>query len=77
MTNKHMKPRRPTEADLKGNPLIGGSKGLTRAQAQPEDLEALQGENTIPGDVENATNKEGGVDKASRLERGKPDRTNG
>lgn len=77
MANKHMKPRLPTDADLKGNPLIGGSKGVTRAQAQPEDLEALQGENTISGDVENVTNEEGGVDKASRLERGKPDQTNG
>ena len=74
MTNKQIKPKRPTDADLAGNPLIGGSKGVTRAQAQPEDLEDLQGENTIPGDIENDANPQGGVDKASRRERGKPNK---
>jgi hypothetical protein len=29
----------------------------------PDDLEALQGENTIEGDVENDTNASGGIDK--------------
>jgi hypothetical protein len=64
MTNKHPKLDRPTNVDLVRNPLIGGSKGVTMAQAMPEDLEALQGENTIEGDVENDTNTQGGIDKA-------------
>lgn len=74
MTSKHVKTDRPTDADLKGNPLIGGSKGVTRAQASPEDLEDLLGENTVPGDVGNDTNAQGGVAKTSREARGKPDR---
>ena len=64
MTSKHPKLDRPTNVDLVRNPLIGGSKGVTMAQAMPEDLEALQGENTIEGDVENDTNLQGGIDKA-------------
>jgi hypothetical protein len=64
MSNKHPKLDRPNNVDLVRNPLIGGSKGVTMAQATPEDLEALVGENTIEGDVENDTNPQGGVDKA-------------
>jgi len=64
MTSKHPKLDRPTNVDLVRNPLIGGLKGVTMAQATPEDLEALQGENTIEGDVENDTNTQGGIDKA-------------
>jgi len=64
MTSKHPKLDRPTNVDLVRNPLIGGSKGITMAQATPEDLQALEGENTIEGDVENDTNPQGGIDKA-------------
>jgi len=64
MTSKHPKLNRPTNVDLVRNPLIGGSKGVTMAQAAPEDLEALEGENTIEGDVENDTNPHGGIEKA-------------
>jgi len=63
MTSKHPKQTKPTDVDLDRNPLIGGSKGLTMAQAGPEDLEDLEGENTIEGDVENDTNAQGGIDK--------------
>ena len=84
MTSKHPKLNRPTNVDLVRNPLIGASKGVTMAQATPEDLEALQGENTIEGDVENDTNLQGGIDKADaqgdvrdgppRKDRGRPSR---
>jgi len=60
---RHPKSDRPTDADLKGNPLIGGSKGAAMAGVTPDDLETLQGENTIEGDVENDVNAQGGVDK--------------
>jgi hypothetical protein len=63
MTNKHIKTTVPTDADLKGNPGIGSSKGVTMSQSSSEDLEEIQGENTIEGDVENDTNPHGGVDK--------------
>jgi hypothetical protein len=66
---KHVKPTKPTDADLKGNPLIGGSKGATRAGAKPEDIEDAEGANTIEGDVENQTNPYGGIDKPSRAPR--------
>jgi hypothetical protein len=64
MSGKHPKLHRPTNVDLVRNPLIGGSKGVTRAQATPEDLEDVEGENTIEGDVENDTNAQGGIDKS-------------
>ncbi|MBP2232638.1 hypothetical protein J2847_005969 [Azospirillum agricola] len=60
---KHEKTRRPTDADLKNNPLIGGSKGARMAGVTPDELEQAQGANTIEGDVENDTNPQGGVDK--------------
>jgi hypothetical protein len=63
MTSKHPKLNRPMNTDLVRSPLIGGSKGVTMAQASMEDLEALQGENTIEGDVENDTNRQGGIEK--------------
>ena len=63
--SKHAKTDKPTDADLKGNPLIGGSKGVTRAQAGPDDLDALKGENTIEGDRENNPGTpDGGIAKA-------------
>jgi hypothetical protein len=62
---KHQKTTKPTDADLKGNPLIGGSKGTTMAGVTPDELEESEGDNTIEGDVENDTNRQGGIDKAS------------
>ena len=61
---KHQKTKKPTDADLKDNPLIGGSKGTTIAGATPDELEDSEGVNTIEGDVQNDTNKQGGIDKA-------------
>jgi hypothetical protein len=69
MTSKHPKLERPTDADLVRNPLIGGSKGVTMAQASLDDLEQLGGANTIEGDVENDTNAQGGIDKAEVMNR--------
>jgi hypothetical protein len=78
MSNKHPKMPRPTNVDLVRNPLIGGSKGVTMAQASLDDLEDLEGANTIEGDVENDTNALGGIDKAEVKDRRrappKPDR---
>ena len=72
---KHQKTRKPTDADLTNNPLIGGSKGTTMAGVTPDELEEDQGVNTIEGDVENDTNAQGGIDKAvARNTGGKPRR---
>jgi hypothetical protein len=60
---RHPKSDHPTDADLKGNPLIGGAKGATRAGVAADELEEAEGENTIEGDVENDVNAQGGVDK--------------
>jgi hypothetical protein len=62
---KHRKADKPSDADLKGNPLIGGSKGTTMAGVTPDELEDSEGANTIEGDVENDPNSQGGIDKAS------------
>ena len=59
MSNAHAKTKTPTDADLKGNPGIGSSKGTTAAGGYPEEIE---GESTVEGDVENETTAEGGVD---------------
>ena len=64
MTSKHPKQKKPSDADLHRNPLIGGSKGTTVAQVTPDQLEQFMGVNTIEGDVENDTNPLGGIDKA-------------
>ncbi len=69
MTTKHQKTKNPSDADLKGNPLIGGSKGVAMAGAAPEDLEDLEGDNTIEGDVENDTNPQGGINKSDSRNR--------
>jgi hypothetical protein len=71
MTSKHPKLDRPTDVDLMRNPLIGGSKGVTMAQASLDDLEELEleGANTIEGDIENDTNAQGGLDKAEVMNR--------
>jgi len=57
MSNKHLKTDVPSDADLKGNPGIGTSKGMSGAD--PEDLEA---DSTFEGDVENETKPDGGID---------------
>jgi hypothetical protein len=62
--NKHSKTRRPSDADLRGNPLIGASKGANRAGARAEDFEELAGANTVEGDLENDVNGLGGIGKA-------------
>ena len=60
---KHLK-REATDADLRHNPLIGGSKGTTIAGVTTDDLQELQGANTIEGDAANDTNAQGGIDKS-------------
>jgi hypothetical protein len=55
-TNKHPKTQRPSDADLRGNPGIGSSKGT----AAEGDL--LDGATTFEGDVMNDTTPSGGVD---------------
>ena len=65
MSGKHPKTSKPSDRDLEENPLIGGSKGTTIAGASPDDLDDIQGENTIEGDLENDTTPQGGVDKAT------------
>lgn len=61
MSGKHPKTDTPTDADLKGNPGIGTSKGMSGAD--PEDLEAAS---TFEGDVENETKPDGGIDPNHR-----------
>jgi len=61
MSSKHPKTETPTDADLKGNPGIGTSKGMSGAD--PEDLEA---DSTFEGDVENETKTDGGIDANHR-----------
>jgi hypothetical protein len=61
--SKHIKTDKPTNADLKGNPAIGSSKGVTMGQASPEDLEDTLGENTVQGDLANDTTPQGGISK--------------
>ena len=78
--SRHVKSDRPTDADLKGNPLIGGSKGVAMAGVSPDELEELEGDNTIEGDVENDTNALGGIDKqtarAGKAESGRTKKDN-
>ena len=63
MSSKHMKTDVPSDADLKGNPGIGSSKGMTMSGGDPRDLE---GDSTYEGDVENETTPEGGIDPNHR-----------
>src|SRR5215213_2978387 len=65
MSGKHPKTTKPSDRDLDENPLIGGSKGTTMAGLSPDDLDDLQGANTIEGDLENDTTPQGGIDKAA------------
>lgn len=60
---KHRKTQKPSDADLRGNPLIGGAKGAGMAGARAEDIEDAAGANTVEGDIENDTNRLGGIDK--------------
>lgn len=57
--SNHPKTRTPSDADLKGDPGIGASKGTTMTGQDPD---AIRADNTIEGDVENDTNPQGGVD---------------
>lgn len=59
--SKHLKTDTPSDADLKGNPGIGQSKGMIGT-----DPEAIRGDSTVEGDVENETTPEGGVDPDHR-----------
>jgi hypothetical protein len=61
---RHSKLKKPSDRDIRSNPMIGGSKGATLAGASPDDLEDLQGINTIEGDLENDPNAMGGIDKS-------------
>jgi hypothetical protein len=72
---KHSKLKKPSDADLRNNTLIGGSKGAALAGASPDDLDESQGANTLEGDLENDVNAAGGIDKresrtGSRAKRG-------
>lgn len=62
--SKHHKARKPSDNDLRENPLIGGSKGTTMAGITPDELEDFAGATTLEGDIENDTNAQGGIDKA-------------
>ena len=55
-TNKQPKPARPSDADLRGNPGIGSSKGTSK------DADPISGDSTFEGDVLNDTTPSGGVD---------------
>jgi hypothetical protein len=57
--SKQPKTSVPTDADLKGDPGIGTSKGTTRSGEDPATIAA---DSTFEGDVENETTPEGGVD---------------
>ena len=59
--SKQPKTTVPSDADLKGNPMIGGSKGTTAAGLTPDELEDVQGDTTIEGDTANDTNTYGGI----------------
>lgn len=56
MTSKHMKSKNPSDADLRGDPGIGRSKGASRKDPQ------IGGESTFEGDVLNDTTPQGAVD---------------
>lgn len=61
MSNKHLKTETPTDADLKGNPGIGQSKGMTG-----HDFEDIAVDSTVEGDVGNETGPDGGIDPNHR-----------
>lgn len=51
-SSKQPKTRVPTDADLKGNPGIGASKGTTMSG---EDPDVIAADSTFEGDVESET----------------------
>jgi hypothetical protein len=61
-STKHPKTTKPTDRDLKSDPGIKRSRGIT----EPEDDEALQGGSTVEGDIANDTTPQGGVDPKQR-----------
>jgi hypothetical protein len=65
MSTRHQKSRSggPFTGDLERNPGIGQSRG---AFATAADLQELEGENTVEGDVENDANAQGGIDEHQR-----------
>jgi hypothetical protein len=71
---KHFKTKTPSDLDLHINPMIGGSKGATMAGISPDELEELQGANTIEGDLENDVNGQGGIDKQESRSGARPRR---
>ena len=63
MANKHFRPdETPVDLpdDLERNPGIGQSKGLF-AMTSSEDMELIQGENTMEGDTDNDAGAAGGI----------------
>jgi hypothetical protein len=75
MTTKHSRMKRPSDVDLRTNPLIGASKGVTLSGTSLDDLDESRGANTLEGDLENDVNAAGGIDKSesrsgSRAKRG-------
>lgn len=55
-SDKHPKSKHPSDADLKGNPGIGSSKGAWG------DKDRIGGDNTFEGDVMNDPNPTGAVE---------------
>lgn len=60
MANKHPKSPHPSDADLRGDPGIGRSKGAGRKDP------GIGGDNTFEGDVLNDTTPQGGIDPKQR-----------
>nr|CAD6406650.1 hypothetical protein REQ54_00172 [Rhizobium sp. Q54] len=61
-TSKHLRPDRPSDADLESDPGIGQSKGTSRYSGEDEAV----GTNTEEGDVMNDTLPTGGIDPDQR-----------
>jgi hypothetical protein len=57
-SNKHPKSRKPSDKDLAHKSGIGATGGLNKRN---DDLEQIEGENTVEGDVMNDTTAGGGV----------------
>jgi hypothetical protein len=75
MTTKQPKLNKPSDSDLRSNPLIGGSKGMAMSGVSADELDELMGANTLEGDLANDVNAAGGIDKSesrvgSRARRG-------
>ncbi|ESW68080.1 hypothetical protein NKH34_11390 [Mesorhizobium sp. M1148] len=61
MTNQHPKTKQPTDKDLRDNPGIGTSKGAVKGGDMLDENDALDGDNTFEGDVENDVTPQGGI----------------